>query len=216
MELVRYIHLNPIRAGLVQDMKGLNRWLWSGHSALVGRVKRSWQNIDCVLALFGDGRLAKENYLKFVLKGINQGRRPELVGGGLIRSIGGWSEVLALRKRRDKEASDPRVLGDAQFVSRLLSKEEPLTESASSRRKGMELPQIAERICRVHGITLCELRSGSRRPEIVEARRVVSWIGIKTLGYAGADIARYLGVTNSCVTRAASRGKPEHLESYIG
>lgn len=49
-----------------------------------------------------------------------------------------------------------------------------------------------------------ELLSGSRRREIIEARRVMSWLSVKELGYSGAEVARYLGVTNSCITRAAS------------
>ena len=53
-ELVRYLHLNPLRAGLVQDMKQLNRYPWSGHSALLGQVKREWQDTGYVLSYFGE------------------------------------------------------------------------------------------------------------------------------------------------------------------
>jgi len=88
-ELVRYIHLNLLRAGLVKDFKELNRNPWSGHSALVGKVKRGWQNTEYVLSFFGDSENSGKNYSRYVKKGIDQGRRPELVGGGLIRSMGG-------------------------------------------------------------------------------------------------------------------------------
>ena len=40
---------------------------------------------------------AKTDYRNYVKKGIDQGRRPELVGGGLIRSLGGWSAVKTMR-----------------------------------------------------------------------------------------------------------------------
>ncbi len=53
---------------------------------------------------------------------------------------------------------------------------------------------------------MTELRSGSRRHEIVEARRIVSWIAVRELGYSGADVARYLGVTTSCDNRSVSSG----------
>jgi predicted transcriptional regulator len=56
-----------------------------------------------------------------------------------------------------------------------------------------------------------ELRSGGRRREVVKARRAMSWIGVRELGYSGADVARYLGVTNSCVTRMISSGKKEDI-----
>jgi len=61
-ELVRYIHLNLLRAGLVKDFKELDRNPWSGHSALVGKVKREWQNTEYVLSFFGSSN-ARKTYL---------------------------------------------------------------------------------------------------------------------------------------------------------
>ena len=83
-ELVRYIHLNLIRAGLVKDIKALNRSPWSGHSALMGYIKRDWQDTGYILSFFGKTRSGKSNYLRFVQQGIALGSRPGLVGGGLI------------------------------------------------------------------------------------------------------------------------------------
>ena len=113
-ELVRY-NLNLLRAGLVKDMAELSRNPWSGHSALMGKVKREWQDTDYVLSLFGQDRYRRRDYEKYVQKGSASGRRPELVGGGLVRSLGGWSEVLALRSRGEKQRSDQRILGDSEF-----------------------------------------------------------------------------------------------------
>ena len=39
LELIRYIHLNPLRAGLVKDLKELDRYPWTGHSAILGKRK---------------------------------------------------------------------------------------------------------------------------------------------------------------------------------
>ncbi len=47
---------------------------------------------------------------------------------------------------------------------------------------------------------------------VVQARRVITWIGVRELGYSGADVARYLGVTNSCVTRMISTGKKPDID----
>ena len=52
LELTRYIHLNPLRAGIVGEMEGLRDYRWAGHSAIMGRVKREWQDIGTVLGLF--------------------------------------------------------------------------------------------------------------------------------------------------------------------
>jgi hypothetical protein len=77
-ELVRYIHLNLLRAGLVKNIIDLNQSLWSGHSALMGKVKRKWQNSEYVLS-FGQNRYRRRNYQRYVQKGVAMGRRPELV-----------------------------------------------------------------------------------------------------------------------------------------
>ena len=82
LELVRYIHLNPLRAGLVKDLKELVTCWKCGHSALVDKCKYEWQDTDYVLGLFGRTvGSARRSYSAFVKKGASQGRRPELVGG---------------------------------------------------------------------------------------------------------------------------------------
>ena len=63
---------------------------------------------------------------------------------------------------------------------------------------------LGKRVCQDHGVSLEELRAGSRRHEVVEARRELSRLGIMEQGYSGAEIARYLGVTTSCITRLLS------------
>ena len=89
-QLVRYIHLNPIRAGLVKDLRGLERNPWSGHSAVMGKVDRGWQDRRYVLSWFGKGEgEAVLAYRQFVAGGLNEGRRLDLVGGGSVRSLGG-------------------------------------------------------------------------------------------------------------------------------
>ena len=67
---------------------------------------------------------ATDEYHNYVKKGIDQGRRPELVGGGLIRSLGGWSAVKAMRLSGDREWSDDRILGSGEFVERIIKEAE--------------------------------------------------------------------------------------------
>jgi putative transposase len=104
-----------------------------------------------------------------VKDGINAGRRPELVGGGLIRSLGGWSEVLALRTRKERYAFDSRVLGDMIKKNLRISGQK------------MDLEELCDRVCKKKNVTLSELISGSRRRELVKARRIVSWIAVHEL-----------------------------------
>ena len=216
MELVRYIHLNLLRAKIVKDIAGLNRSPWSGHSALLGNKKREWQNTEHVLSYFGNKKESKKNYIKYVKEGIAAGRRPELVGGGLVRSMGGWSEVLAMRSRKEKHAFDSRVLGDSDFVQEIKSNlDDLIKKNLRISGQNMDLQELCNRVCKREGVSSGELTSGSRRRKLIEARRIVSWIAVHELGYSGADVGRHLGVTNSCVTRfIASGGKPD-IEGLI-
>lgn len=103
MELVRYIHLNPLRAGIVKNMEELDCYPWSGHGVLIGRAKNDWQERDYVLSQFSETRgKAARAYRRFVEEGVALGRRDDLVGGGLVRSLGGWSQVLSMRGERKK------------------------------------------------------------------------------------------------------------------
>jgi len=99
LELVRYIHLNPVRASIVKSVAELDRYRWSGHSVLVGKRDNERQESEYVLRHFSKKRKkAMLVYRQFVEEEKDQGRRPELVGGGLIRSLGGWSRVLSYRR----------------------------------------------------------------------------------------------------------------------
>ena len=110
-ELVRYIHLNPLRAKLVPDLSRLDRYPWCGHAGLLGWGAPPWQDWAHVLAWFGrTERAACRAYRAFLRAGLSQGRRPELVGGR-NRSLGGWAEVRAMRRRAERVRTDPRVLG---------------------------------------------------------------------------------------------------------
>jgi len=112
LELVRYLHLNPVRATVLSDLRTLDRYPWTGHSALLGTVPRPWQATATILAQYGPSRRrARHAYRTFVAEGIPQGRRPELQGGGLVRSAGGWAAVTALRRGREAYGGDERVLG---------------------------------------------------------------------------------------------------------
>lgn len=106
LELVRYIHLNPLRAGMVADLEGLERYPWSGHAVLIGKRSMEGQVEDDVLARFGNTRTrAVRAYRQFIADGIAAGHRNELAGGGLKRSQPDCMENRAIA------AFDERILG---------------------------------------------------------------------------------------------------------
>jgi len=217
LELTRYIHLNPLRAGMVKSLEELNTYRRCGHSVVMGMVKREWQDQDTVLAYFGKRRKeAIKGYRDFVGKGVALGRRPELVGGGLVRSLGGWSQVLSLRRAGRKAYSDDRVLGSSEFVQTVLQEaEEKVQETLRLNLKITDLSTLAGKICDRTGIEESDLRSGSKMRPVAKARRLFAQIAVRKMGYSGAEAARFLGVTTSAVTRLAASKEIDEVKTYL-
>lgn len=204
-ELVRYIHLNPLRAGIVASMDELDRYGWCGHSAVMGKEHLVWQDVDYVLEWFGKTRgEAREAYRQFVQEGISQGRRPELVGGGLIRSMGGWSAVKALRAcgGQEQEIGDERVLGSGDFVEALLQEaDERIKRQLPRNERIQKARQRIVTVCQAEGIGEKELTFGSRRRKVSAVRRWLTKQLTEELGLSLAETARQLGVSTSAVWR---------------
>jgi hypothetical protein len=210
LELVRYIHLNPYRAGLVKDMAGLAGYEWSGHATLMGRRVRPWQETREILGRFGNNeKTGRRGYEKFVGEGSPQGRRPELTGGGLVRSAGGWSEVMAMRRQKRPEAADARVLGGGRFVETVLQEAEN-RERETLRFKRMKggFEKVCREVARRRGLRGDELTSGGMRSALMQAREDVAQIAVRKLGMSGAEVARRLGVTASCINRIVATKEP--------
>jgi len=209
-ELVRYIHLNPLRAQLVSDMRALNRYTYGGHSAMVGTRDCRWQDTDYVLSSFGPTALeGRQNYYSSVKEGIDQGRRPELVGGGLIRSLGGWAAVKKLRlSGHDRIKGDERILGDGEFVMALLSEtDERMDRRYELKRRGYTLDTLAQRVAELYGIDRDELYSKSRQTIRAEARSVFCYWAVRELGIEGTQVAKQLQMSQPGVAYAVSRGE---------
>jgi len=203
-ELVRYIHLNPLRTGLVESLRALDRYPWCGHATLMGHRTVPWQDRREVLAWFGRTvARAVQAYRAYVAAGIPLGRRPDLVGGGLVRSLGGWAAVRAMRPRTPEDMADPRILGCGDFVERLL-------HEAEARQRPRMLPTerarraaaIIEAACTRAGITPAEFAAGSRRGATSTLRAEVAKKLVADLGLSLADVARRCGVTTSAISRA--------------
>jgi REP element-mobilizing transposase RayT len=97
LELVRYIHHNPVRAGLVTTDE---EYPWSGHRAYLGQEVLPWLTTDWILAQFGKSAAqARTAYMAFVGEGLAEERRPEFHGAG----------------------ADSRLLGDDSFMDRCLA-----------------------------------------------------------------------------------------------
>jgi hypothetical protein len=202
---------------LVHDLEELGNYPWGGHSALAGHVPREWQDLGEILARFGARtKEAVRRYEAFVREGIARGRRPELVGGGLVRSAGGWAHVVALRRRGANSVADERVLGGGEFAERLIREaEERVRQTIRLRRQAPGLDDLAVIVTRHTGISSAELRSGSKTRRISAVRKLICQLAVTHVGHAGADVARFLGVGTSAVNRLAAGEQAMGLEEIV-
>jgi REP element-mobilizing transposase RayT len=211
LELVRYLHLNPIRVQSVADLSGLDRFPWTGHSALVGTVPRPWQDTTTILAQFGPtpGR-ARRAYRTYVSEGIPRGRRPDLQGGGLIRSAGGWEAVAALRRGREAYLGDERILGGTEFVEFWQRSVEGAARSATRRIELLE--ELIARVCHAAGISVDQLARGFRPRAVSRARNGIAYLWTEVLGRPARPLASVLGIRPQSVYQAIKRGRAAREE----
>ncbi len=217
LELVRYIHLNPLRAGEVPNLKALRRYPWTGHATLLGQRPRAWQEVRTILGQFGNRRReTRLRYERFVAEGLARGRRPELVGGGLIRSQGGWSEVISVRRKGERSAADERILGSGDFVEQMLAQAEGSVKATLGwRGRAPTLTVLLDKVARREAVEPARIRGGDRKRDAVRARKILCQVAVKQLGYSGAAVARFLGVTTSLVNRTANLDEVAGLDRYL-
>jgi REP element-mobilizing transposase RayT len=209
LELVRYIHLNPLRAKQVSELKKLERYPYCGHSVLLGHHRNDWQSMDETLKLFGKNvSLARRRYREFIKKGVNQGRRPELVGGGLIRSIGGWQAFRALDKAEAHLKSDERILGDSDFVEEVLKKaQEKRERQYQLEADGFTIDQVAQRVASILGVKCEQVWEKGKYPQTVKARSLLCYWAVRELGISATELARRIGISQPAISQSVKRGE---------
>jgi len=134
------------------------------------------------------------------------GHQPELSGGKLPRSSGGWSQVLSQRRKGGTEDLDQRILGGTDFVHAILEEaDERQRRQLRVRGSHRSLAVFIEEECRKRRISVNEVRHGSRRSAVSRARAEIAHRCKEEVGVSAAEIARHLGVNTSSITRAIER-----------
>lgn len=192
LELVRYIHLNPVRAGIVSGLGNLDRYLWCGHAVLMGKQEMKGQDAESVLRLFGTAvTKARRGYKTFVADGIPQGRRNDLVGR--LPEVGS------------------RILGNEEFAEEIRVRE-TVADRIEARTS---IALIADNTAAMFGIPVRAISAGGRREVTVKARSMLCFQALEE-GYSVTHIARYLGMSRNGVMVAAKRhpqSKPSNVTS---
>ena len=215
---MRYIHLNPFRAKLVEDMKGLDHYPYGGHNALMGKTTVGWQNKRYILGFFGDKvSPARRQYRAFVGKGVAEGKRPELTGGGLIRSVGGWAAAKALRKANALQKGDERILGDGDFVEAVLSEaNEAYERKYQLKAKGIDVDKVAQRAAQIAGIELSQVWTSVKQPKVVQARSLLCYWTTSELGVSQAWLSKRLRISQPAISLSVARGRAIAIENNYG
>ena len=163
LELVRYVHLNPVRAKLVRQA---HLYPWCGHRAYLGRETLPWLTTEWVLGQFAV-RLdtSQKRYEDFVREGYGEGRRDDFHTGG---------------------ADDGRVLGDSRFTRRTLNK--PIAAP-----KTVTLDKLIQGVCKKYNLTEKKLASAGRARDASEARSVVGWLAQQHAHLTLTEVAKRFG-----------------------
>jgi REP element-mobilizing transposase RayT len=196
LELVRYIHLNPLRAGMVDNLIALDRYDWSGHSVIIGKQALEGQVVDEVLSQFAKGkRKATRQYKLFLADGVALGKRYDLGGSRKM--------TRELLDGLGEEPCDERVLGNGVFVEELRHRKELESKFPCC----MEINEIVATVCRHFAIDPAELQHNSRAASIVDARSVICYLAVRQVGHNGVEVGKQINLRRAGVSVAASRGE---------
>jgi REP element-mobilizing transposase RayT len=176
LELVRYIHLNPVRAGLVATP---DDWPWTSHGEILGRWKRGVLTPQTMRSLLVDGFGGVRAYRRFMA-----------------------DDAGRLQYREDFHPAGPvPLLGTDQFI-RSLSVERPCGRRV--RATDAQLLDLAAATAREAGISFEMLHGELRIRTVTKARRRFITAAVKKLGCSQSRIAAVLGCDQSYVSRVVA------------
>jgi len=209
LELIRYIHLNPLQARIVENLRELANYRWTGHAGLFGNHVRAWHEADVVLSLFGKSRSqALTQYRQFMSATCPSGHKLNLSGGGVIRSAGGWEALSRARKEHRSCIGDERILGGSEFVQKALAEDNlMLDQRATLLRSGWNLDRLINAVCVAYGIEEYSLAQKTRSKRSSIAKSLVCYWGSEILGLSVLEIGRSLGMSGPAASYRARKGR---------
>jgi hypothetical protein len=203
LELIRYVHNNPVRAGIARHARGSD---WSSHRAYLGRAPApDWLRMGYVLQRFGrDPRRAAREFDAFVDGGRGEARRPELSGAADAAEAAQVRRALG-----DGHRLSDGILGSGAFVSKVRADAErvraALSSRGSERRAGaIARPSVREVIdAALEHMQLdpLELSQRPRSRRAAQSKRLAIWLWIHEYAGQQVDIARALALDTSVVSR---------------
>jgi len=174
-ELIRYIHLNPVRAKIV---KAPEDYLWSGHRAYMGDERMPWLTTDWMLSQFSQKEnTAIEKYDDFIKEGKSESRRQEFHSG----------------------TSEGRILGDDTFIEKALKNAEQF-EGAS-----VTIDEVIGKVVKLYGLTEEEIVTGGKQRYLSEARGLIAYLVREISGLSLTDLGKRLKRDPCSLSQAADK-----------
>jgi REP element-mobilizing transposase RayT len=208
LELVRYIHLNPVRARLVNKISELGTYPYTGHSVIMGQQDFDCQDVEGVLMWFGDkAEKARREYRSFVAARFDQGTREDLRSGGFIRSARGTDKFSDGKDGEEDAQSDSRILGSGRFVEQIL-----LVDNQHQIKKQKSSEDILSEVCTQWGISREQILSKTKVRRVTRARREFLLRAQEEAGESMASLARLCGLAHTSVREAIEKARTERMD----
>ena len=218
LTLVRYIHLNPVSAGLVRSVAALGNDRYTGHGVLMGKSSNSWQSVDEVLGRFGrQAGSARRHYEQFLSDGVPELRKQptDLLGGGLVQSLA--EKVRSHRRESDRILHDPRVLGESHFVATVLQQsEQEETLRQAMKRRNLSVRQLALHIAKAYGVDERQLFERGRQSDVSAAKAGLIYAGVQWLGKTTLEMGSITRMSIQAASKARIRGAQVEEKINLG
>lgn len=192
LELIRYLHLNPVRSKIVNDPA---RYAWSSHRAYLSGAGEGWMAVEEVLPRWGKNRaMAVAAYQRFVGEGLREGHRADLYA-----------------------VVDQRYLGNDAFVERV---EQRVWNRESPRVVEIRWAEVNEAVCKQFGISVAAVLYRGRGRRKARIKRVMAWVGREVGGFPNQEMASALGQDPSVLSRGlrkleAEMGEDRELQKGV-
>jgi len=208
LTLIKYIHLNPMKAKIVKNLACLELYPWTGHQGLVSAQSYEWHDTETVLQVFAnDPDLAVKKYLEFICVQLTQEQVSEIKHGTMVKLKNGrWGRACSLT-RNQIDRSNELILGDEYFVRAVLAFNKKLDICLASESPGLDFPQIVEKAAVLFDIDSSRVLSKCRKHATTRARALISYWCLYSLGYPVEEIAQQLSISLSTVYRMALKGR---------
>jgi hypothetical protein len=199
-ELIRYVHLNPLRAGIVADLQELEAYEWCGHGALMGVRTCGFQDTEPVLRRFGSNAVqARQAYLRFLEEGLACGDEDPLVA--LVRESN--------RGLVKDDRPECWVIGDRDFVLNAMSRNRTRLALRRAALEQWSLESVCARVAEQGGVSVDAIRRRERKSTGSQARKEFCYIACRLLQFPVVQVAQFLGCSPSAVSWSAREGEKQ-------